>query len=198
MYTKEEIKLFKNLNTPAKVQDYLNSLKHNPKDTWHSPRQVIKTKKAYCIEGAILAASIFQFHKQKPLLLDIRGKSPDVDHVLALFKQNGYWGAVSKTNHAVLRYREPIYKSIRELVLSYFHEYFLDNGKKTLRDYSLPVNLNKFNKKNWQTSQEDLGYIAEYIDDVKHYKILKPWQIKNLRKADKIEIQAGKLLEYKN
>jgi hypothetical protein len=196
-YTQTEIKLFKSLNTPAKLQDYLNTLKHNPKDTWRSPRGVIKSGEAYCIEGAILAAGVLQFHGHKPLILDIRGFDPDVDHVLAVYKQRGFFGAISKTNHAVLRYREPVYKTLRELVMSFFHEYFLDSGKKTLRDYSKLVDLSQFNKKQWQTSEKNLEYIAEYLDGVKHYKILKPWQKRNLRKADKIEIEAGKLLEWK-
>ncbi|MCC7356730.1 MAG: hypothetical protein IT410_03945 [Candidatus Doudnabacteria bacterium] len=195
-YSPQEIKLFKKLNSPAKIQDYLNTLKHNKKDTWRSPRNVIKHKEAYCIEGAILAAAILEFHGHKPLIMDIRGAHPDVDHVIAPFKLNGYWGAISKTNYAVLRYREPIYKTLRELVMSYFHEYFLDNGIKTLRDYSVPLNLRKFKKYNWQTSEQSLEDIAEYIDTIKHIPIINKKQIKNLRKADSLEIAVGKLREW--
>ncbi len=195
-YTGSEKKLFKRLNSPAKIQDYLNTLKHNKKDTWCSPRSVIQNGEAYCFEGAVLAAAILEFHGHKPLLLDIRGTDNDFDHVVAPYKQKGYWGAISKTNHAVLRYREPVYKTLRELVLSYFHEYFLDTGIKTMRDYSVPVNLHRFNKDNWQTTQNNLEHIAEYIDTVKHFRILQSWQIRNLRKADPIEITAGKLLEW--
>lgn len=195
-YTKTEIKLFKKLNSPAKIQDYLNTLKYNKKDTWRSPRNVIKHKEAYCIEGAILAAAILEFHGYKPLIMDIRGAHPDVDHVIAPFKKNGYWGAISKTNYAVLRYREPVYKTLRELVMSYFHEYFLDSGVKTLRDHSVPLNLSKFKKQNWQTSQKNLEDIAEYIDTIKHISIINKQQIKNLRKADSLEIAVGKLREW--
>lgn len=198
-YNKQEIRLFKKLNTPAKIQDFLNTLKHNPAtNTCMSPRRVLKNRKAYCLEGAMLAAAILQFHGHKPLLLDIRGDDPDVDHDVALFSVDGFWGAISKTNHAVLRYREPVYKTIRELALSYFHEYFLDNGKKTLRDYSSSISLSRFDNKAWQTTDEELWYIAEYLDTVKHYKIISKKQIKQLRKADPIEIKAGKLLEWKN
>ncbi len=199
-FNKEELKLIKKLNTPKKVQDFINSLKANFEpngDECKSPRKVLEKKEAHCIEGAILAAAILRIHGHKPLLVDLKTTRNDYEHVLAVFKQDGHWGAITKTNHAVLRYREPVYKNIRELVMSYFHEYFLDNGKKTLRSYSNPVNLSKFDNKNWATSKKDLWYIDEYLDKVKHYPILNKKQIKNLRKADKIEIEAGKIVEWK-
>jgi hypothetical protein len=117
---------------------------------------------------------------------------------VTVFKKFGCFGAISKTNHAVLRYREPVYKTIRELVLSYFHEYFLNsNGKKTLREYSKLLDLNYFNKINWRTSEKDLFEIPEHLDKIKHFSILSNDQIKNLRRADSIEIEAGKIVEYK-
>jgi hypothetical protein len=146
-----------------------------------------------------LVAAILEFHGHKPLVLDLRSiKKPyDDDHVVVPFKQFGCWGAISKSNHAVLRYREPVYKTIRELVMSYFHEYFMHNGNKTLREYSAPMDLNRFNNLNWRTSEEDLFQIPNFLDKTKHYSILTPQQIKNLRKADKIEIKAGKITEWK-
>ncbi|MBI3231506.1 MAG: hypothetical protein HYZ51_00255 [Candidatus Doudnabacteria bacterium] len=161
-----------------------------------SPRFVIKTRKAHCMEGAMLAAAALEFHGAKPLVMDLRSSFHDFDHVVAVFKRFSCFGAISKTNHAVLRYREPIYKSIRELAMSYFHEYFDDNGRKNLREYSLPFSLRHFDKLNWRTSAIDLFEIPEHLDEIKHYKILSPAQIKNLRKADKIEIKAGRLLEW--
>jgi hypothetical protein len=116
---------------------------------------------------------------------------------VAVFKQFGCFGAISKTNHAVLRYREPIYRTIRELALSYFHEYFLNNGKKTLREYSQLFNLEYFNKLDWRTSAENLFEIPRKLDSIKHFSILTSAQIKNLRLADKIEINAGKIVEWK-
>ena len=148
-YTKEEIKLFRRLNTPSKLQDYLNALPFNFLDrgVTLSPRMVLKKNKADCFEGALLAAAVLEFHRYKPLILDLRSvKKPyDYDHVVAVFKKDGCFGAISKTNHAVLRYREPAYKTLRELVMSYFHEYFLNTGKKTLREYSELFDLNYFN-----------------------------------------------------
>lgn len=201
IFEKNEIKLFKKLNTPAKVQDFLNKLGKNFEengDTCYSPRMVLKRGKAQCMEGAMLAATILRFHGYKPLVVDLESTKDDWDHVIAVFKQHGHWGCISKTNHVVLRYREPIYKSIRELVMSFFHEYFLNkNGRKTLRAYSKPINLSRFDKNDWMTSSEQIWYIPDYLTTVPHTKILNKNQIKTLRKADDIEIKAGKLTEYK-
>lgn len=198
--TKKEVNLLKSLNTPKKIQDYLNKLEINfdyGKDTYRSPREVIRTGKCHCIEGATFAAFALSLNGYKPLLVHLKTTKHDYEHVIAVFKKNGKWGAITKTNHAVLRYREPVYNSIRELVMSFFHEYFLDSGKKTLRSYTMPVNLSRFDKKNWQTDEKDLWYIDSYLDKVKHYNILNKKQIADLRKADKVEIMAGKLVEWK-
>jgi hypothetical protein len=202
-YSKEEVSLFKKLSAPAKIQDYLNSISFNFEkngQTCYSPREVIKNKTAHCTEGAIFAAAVLEYHGHKPFILDLRStiKPYDYDHVIAVYKKEGCFGAISKTNHAVLRYREPVYKTIRELVMSYFHEYFLDNGKKTLREYSDLLNLNKFNKLNWRTSEKNLFDIPADLDDIKHHRVLTSNQIKNLRLADKIEVEAGKIREYPN
>ncbi|MEQ1499783.1 MAG: hypothetical protein ABL917_00210 [Parcubacteria group bacterium] len=200
-YSKEESLLFRKLNSPAKIQNYLNSIKFNFEDegVCMSPRMVIKTKKAHCMEGAVFAAAVLEFHGFKPFILDLRSteKPFDYDHVIAVFKADGFFGAITKTNHAVLRYREPVYKNLRELVMSFFHEYFLNNsGYKTLREYSILLDLNKFNKINWRTTEEDISQITEYLDDIKHFSILTKKQIKNLRNADDVEIKAGKIVEY--
>lgn len=197
---KTELGIFQKLNTQAKIQDFLNHLpinfeKHG--QTCYSPRQVLKYKKAHCLEGAMFAAAVLRFHGHQPLLVDLKAAKSDLDHVIAVFKIENHWGAVSKTNHAALRYREPIYKSIRELVMSYFHEYFMDDGKKTLRSYTMPVYLSRFDKQNWTTSNKELWYIDKYLNQVRHLPILSKKMQKDLRKADPIEIKAGKLTEWK-
>jgi len=200
VYKESELKLFKKLNSPAKIQDYLNELKFNFEktgSTCYSPRLVIKNKKAHCMEGSLFAAAVLEFHGHKPLVLDLRSQAHDFDHVVAVFKQFGCYGAISKTNHAVLRYREPVYKTVRELAMSYFHEYFDKKGRKTLREYSAPFNLSYFNNLNWRTSEKNLFAIPDYLDKIKHIKILTKTQEKNLRRADKIEIMAGNLVEWK-
>ncbi|MBI5804006.1 hypothetical protein HY450_02060 [Candidatus Pacearchaeota archaeon] len=199
-FTKQEIDIYRKLNSPTKIQNFLNDLEINFEengDTCFSPRKVLKSGKAHCIEGALFAAAVLRFHGFEPLILDLEANDKDFDHVVALFKKGNYWGAMSKTNHAVLRYREPVYKNIRELAMSYFHEYFTDDGRKTLRRYSMPVNLRRFDKLNWMFSEEEIWYIPEHLTKVKHFDILNRKQIRNLRKADEIEIEAGKLVGEK-
>jgi hypothetical protein len=200
-YTNEETRLLRRLNTPAKIQDFLNALPFNfsMRESYFSPRYVIKNKTADCLEGAMFAAAALEFNGGKPLLLDLRSseKPWDFDHVVAVFKVDGFFGAISKTNHSVLRFREPVYKSVRELVMSFFHEYFLNSGQKTLREYSELFDLNKANNLNWRTTEKGLWEIHGYLDKTKHHKILSLKQIKNLRKADKIEINGSSAEEYK-
>jgi hypothetical protein len=192
---KTEWKILARLSTPGRIQDYLNRLHFNFKDgEYISPERVIREKKADCFEGALLAAAALWIQGHEPLLLDLKvSDKSDYDHVVALFKKDGYWGAISKTNHIVLRYREPVYKSPRELVMSYFHEYFLSSGKKTLRSYSKPFDLSKLGT-DWIT--KDPSWIAERLDKSPHIKILTDKQVRGLRKAEKIEIRAGRITEW--
>jgi len=200
-FTKKELLLIKKLNTPAKIQDFLNNLSFNFEEsgieTLKSPLLVLRTGNAHCFEGALLGAYILSTHDYPPLVMYHLPTKDDVAHAVALFKKDGLWGALSKTNHSVLRYREPVYKTIRELTMSYFHEYFIASGKKTLRQYSKPLNLNIFKNKNWPTSSEDLWYIDKKLDSIKHYDVAPKKTIKNFRKADKIELDVVKIVEYK-
>ena len=200
-FTKEQKALFKKLNTPAKVQDFLNSIPINFEEdkinSLKSPLMVMRKWNAHCIEGAILGAYILSLHGHKPLLINLKANKKDFDHVIVPFKVNGYWGALSKTNHAVLRYREPVYKNTRELVMSFFHEYFTDDGKKTLRKYSVPLNLFEFGD-DWITEEQyGLWGIDDELDRIKHYDIAPKQNMKNLRLAEKIERDAGKIIQYK-
>ena len=199
-FTKKEITLMQKLDTPAKVQDFLNALEFNFEEkgeTLKSPIMILRKGNAHCVEGALLGAYILSLHGFLPLILHLQTTKDDFDHVVSPFKQYGLWGALSKTNHAVLRYREPVYKDIHELVMSYFHEYFLNkNGKKTLRRYSRPLNLNIFGK-NWAVAENDLWQIDKTLDKIKHYNIIPKIVSKNLRKAEKIEIKAGEIVQFK-
>lgn len=195
-----ELKILKKLNTPAKIQDFLDKIKINFEedgDTCLSPMSVLEKGVCHCVEGAVLAALALRVNGWPPLLVDLTANKNDLDHVVAVFKKDGKWGAISKTNHAVLRYREPIYNSIRELAMSYFHEYLDDKGRKNLRSFSLPVNLKRFDRRGWMTTKEEVDYIPAYLVDVKHFPILNRKQIRNLRRADAIEIRAGQMTEWK-
>jgi hypothetical protein len=197
--TAKERKLLSKLNTPAKIQDYLDSLPMNfsEEDPCLCPRDVMEQGTAHCMEGALLAAAALWYHGKKPLLLDLAATREDHDHVVTLFRDNGYWGAISKTNHGVLRYREPVYKTVRELAMSYFHEYFMHNGKKTLRTYSDPFDLSKFAHMNWLTSRENIIDLIVAMCDSPHHDMVPKHLKRKLRKADDIEIELGKIIEWK-
>ncbi len=193
-----ELRILKPLTTPRKIQNFLETLQANDgNNTCRSPRIVLREGRAHCIEGAMFAALALRLQGHTPLILDLTATRDDLDHVIAVFRQHGHWGAISKTNHAVLRYREPIYRTIHELVLSFFHEYTTDDGKKTLRSYSGPIDLSRFDHRGWMTDDEDVWYIAEYVSDVTHYSILSRSQIATLRTADPIEQEAGRLRQWK-
>lgn len=196
-----ELKVFTKLSTPIKIQDYLDKVPLNWEkrgETYFSPRRALRMKKMHCLEGALFAAVALWLQGEKPLLLDLKADDGDDDHVVTLYRRNGYWGAISKTNHATLRFRDPVYKTIRELALSYFHEYFTDHdGKKVMVSYSSkPLDLRRFGD-GWVTAEEDLHYIAEAIDFARHTRIYPEKNQKFIRRADKMERQAGKLREWK-
>lgn len=197
--TKKELAILKKLSTPTKIQDFLDTLPINYEkkgETHMSPRVVLREKKAHCIEGALLAATALWVHGEEPLLMDLTAAPEDDDHVVALYKKNGYWGAISKTNHAVLRFRDPIYKTLRELALSYFHEWFLDeNGLKMLRSYSKPLNLKRLGA-SWITAEEDLWYLDEHLDTLPHFSLVPKENKKYLRPADATERTAGNIREW--
>lgn len=192
---KEELKILKKLDTPYKIQVFLDNIPRNFEpcgDTCMSPRMVLKNNRCHCIEGAMLAYTAFLVQNKKAFLLDLTASKKDFDHVIVIFKEEGHWGAVSKSNYAVLRYREPVYKTIRELVMSYFNEYIDHIGNKTLRSYSKPVNLKKLGHK-WITSEKDVWEVPYLLIETKHYPILNKKQIKNLKKADTIEVISSEM-----
>ena len=195
-----EFVTFDSLDSPAKIQDFLDSLPINFEtrgDTCRSPRAALISGSAHCVEGALLGAAILWRHGRLPLLLDLETTGKDDSHVVALFREPSGWGAISKTNHGVLRFRDPIYKTLRELVLSYFHEYFLDTGEKTLRRYSkTPFNLLAF-EDDWLTAEHPVWGVCEDLADAPHTLIADARTVRRLRRADQIEIEMGKLTQWK-
>ncbi len=196
----EELSILRALDTPEKIQDFLDAFPSNLSrysDSCSSPRMALRKGRAHCIEGAFIAATALWLQGERPLLMDLKAQKKDSDHVVALFKRNGYWGALSKSNHPVLCYRDPIYRTLRELTLSYFHEYVLvETGEKTLRSYSRPFSLKRFGTA-WITSERHLWEIALALDESPHTVLLPLGQEKHLRLATEIERQAGRLTAWK-
>lgn len=196
----EERKLLSRLSAPQKIQDYLDAMPNNVlnsnEHTMRSPRRVMRDRKAHCMEGAMLAAAALAYHGRPPLLLGLEAAAGDYDHIIALFKEGGLWGAISKTNYPVLRWRDPVYKSARELSMSYFHEYFLDNGKKTMRRFSEPFNIQKYDPARWLTAEEDVDWLAEELGEAKYFPIAPPAAMRKLRRASKIEIGTAVAREW--
>ncbi len=205
--TKKEIQFLKRLNTPIKIQKFLDTLPFNHEEkgeTYRSVRYVLQNKTAHCLEGALVAALAFYVNGETPLIMDFKVDLPDIDHVVTLYKRGGRWGAISKTNHATVRYRDPIYLSVRELAASYFHEYFLPKtGRRTLRKYSDPIDLrflhtHKLGKDmNWVTGDEGLWDLPRIIDAVPHHDLFPKKNLKYIRNADKMEMKAGNFVEWK-
>lgn len=203
-HLRSEFAVFKPLATPVKVQDFVDAIPMNFErsgGTSRSPRAALARGEAQCMEGAMIAAAALWYHGEPPLLLDLRTtkRAPrkDADHVVALFRQGGRWGAISKTNHAVLRYREPIYRDVRELAMSYFHEYFLDNGHKTLREYSAPFDLRRCGDA-WLTARHYVWDVNNALDDSRHFPVLPQGAVAKLRRADAVERAAGKVVQWRS
>ena len=192
--TSKQSKLLVKLNTPRKIQDFLVFFPQNfePKgDTARSVKSALNANSAHCIEGAMIAALALWLQGYPPLLIDLCAHR-DMDHVIAPFKQNGKWGAISKTNYACLRWRDPVYRSIRELIMSYFHEY-AKGPRKSLRSYSRPFDLRKFSPKLWVNNPKDCWELTTLISEIKHYKIVDTRMAKNLRPRDAVEIKTDKI-----
>jgi hypothetical protein len=193
-----ELKPLARLSSPKRIQDFLDTIPINKErggETCSSPVVTLRRRSAHCMEGALVAALAIWMHGGAPLIMDLKTTDDDVDHLVALFKKGGYWGGITKTNHSVLRYREPMFRDLRELASSYFHEYSLPDGKKTLRAYSEPFDLREWDQ-DWITSEEDLWDLERAIDRSRHQRLLNRSQIAGLRKADAIEIKAGRIVEW--
>src|SRR5215472_16443543 len=194
-----ELKTFRQLNSPRRIQDFMDSLAVNMEldaRTYMSPRRVLACGQAHCVEGALLAAAALAFHGERPMLLDFQAAYDDEDHVVALFRENGHWGAISKTNHPGLRYRDPIHHSIRGLAASYFHEYYLWDGRKSLRYFSRPFDLSRYAPERWIAAEADLDWLVHALDASAHDPIIPKGNLRKLRPASAFEIQASAAVEW--
>jgi hypothetical protein len=188
-FTPAELRKLRSLKTPYGIQRYVDDMPYHLEDTAWSPRRVLHENTSHCFEGAVFAAAALRVNGFPPLLLDLEAEH-DTDHVLALYRMNGHWGVLAKSNFAGCRYREPVYRSLRELAMSFFNLYFNLRRERTLRTFSRPVNLARFDRLNWMTTDDPVWFIANYLCDIFHYKLLKPSMLKGLHRVDERLFQA--------
>lgn len=193
-FDKNELAVLKKLASPGKIQHFLDSEvaynKEKDGETCRSPRRVLRDRLAHCAEGAYFAAATLRVQGHRPLILDLMAVRDD-DHLLAVFKQDSHWGAIGKSNYSGLRYREPVYRTIRELVMSYYAHYYNLKGELTLREFSRPVSLARFDRINWMTTEEDLWEIGEFLYTVPHSRVLAPGIERKTRRLDRRLFEAG-------
>jgi len=183
-FTQSELRQLRALKTPAGIQKFLDDLPYNLSFTARSPKKVLYDRRASCLEGGIFGAAALRILGFPPLIFDLEAEQ-DTDHVVAIFKMRGHWGAVAKSNFTGCRYREPVYRSLRELAMSYFNIYFNLRGERTLRRYSRPVNLARFDHRQWMTSEKPIWFIAEYLCEIPHISLLTPSMEKSLTRVDR-------------
>src|ERR1035438_10041145 len=192
-FTPAERAVFRRLPSPEKIQRFLDDLAYNKEPggaTCRSPRRVLRDLTGHCMEGALFGAAALRKLGYPPLLLDLEAVHDD-DHVLAIFRRHGCWGAVAKSNYSGLRYREPVYRTLRELVMSYFEHYYNLRREKTLRNYSRPVNLRRFDRIGWMTAEEDVWAIPEHLTKIPHTSLLLNAASRRMARVDDRLFAAG-------
>jgi len=182
-FTPAELRKLRSLKNPYGIQRFLNDMPYHVADTSFSPRLVLSEKTSHCFEAAMLAAAALRANGYPPLVLDLEAEN-DTDHVIAIYRERGHWGAIAKSNFAGLRYREPVYRTLRELALSYFDSYCNLRRERTLRTFSRPVNLKRFDSQNWMTTDQPLWFVAEYLFTIHHTPLLAPGMAKKLHRLD--------------
>jgi hypothetical protein len=199
LLTPAEHQAFARLDTAQKIQTFIEKLPPNFElkvETCMAPRSVLKTRTAHCAEAAVLAVAALIYHGKPAWLMDIRALPSDQDHIVTLFKERGLWGAMSKTNHAVLRYRDPIYRSVRELAMSYAHEYNLNGGKKSMVAYSKPFSLARYAPARWLIAPDDLDWLMEAIDDSPHLPLAPKSSLARRRRMTRVELKSQDVTEW--
>jgi hypothetical protein len=191
-WTTEDLEFLTSLKTPFGIQSFLDTLPYSEDPIYRSPLRVLRDEKAHCFDGALFGAAALRALGHKPMIIELIAVRDD-DHLLALYKMKGYLGAVSKSNFSGLRFREPVFKTLRELVLSYFESYFNVNREKTLRAYTAPLNLSQFDSLNWMTREDGLEIIPDKLDRIQKRQIVTPDTAANLSPVDDRTYRAGML-----
>ena len=189
---KRERKLFLSLGSPIEIQGFLDRIIYCDEDFYRSPLTVLRKTKACCLDGALFAATALRKIGHPPLIISLNAENDD-DHILALYKRNGFFGAVAKSNFVGLRFREPVYRTLRELIMTYFESYYNLDGKKTLRSYTGPLNLKPFDKIDWMISDDNLEVIADRLDTIRKVSLITPGIVRCLSPVDKRFYKAGML-----
>lgn len=189
-FSPAELRTLRALKTPARIQRFVDELTYDYADTARSPARTLRERRGHCLEGALLAAAALRVHGHPPLLMDLESVHDD-DHVLALYRERGLWGAIAKSNFAGLRFRAPVYRTLRELALSYFEHYYNLRGERTLRNYSRAVNLARLDSRHWMTAEEDVWCVPELLIAAKHYPLLPDKVARALPRLDRRSFEAG-------
>lgn len=192
-FSRKEREILARLTTPHKIQEFLLGLPYSADDRYRCPRSVLRDRTAHCFDGSLFAAAALRYIGYRPLIVDMLPNERDDDHLLAVFRLNGFWGAVAKSNFSGLTYREPIHRTIRELVLSYFEQFYNVRREKTLRKYTLPLDLRAFDRLDWMGSDEHLDAIATRLDEVRAIPLLNRSMIRRLSPIDTRSYEAGLL-----
>ena len=187
----KDVRTLRSLNTPVKIQKFIDALTYQYADTAGSPQRVLRERAGHCLEGALLAAAAFRINGRPPLVMDLEGVRDD-DHVVTLYRERGLWGAVAKSNYAGLRFRAPVYRTLRELAMSYFEHYYNLRGERTLRAYSAAVNLARLDSKNWMTSEEEVWCVPEALIAARHFELFPHKVARDLPRLDRRSFEAGK------
>jgi len=186
----ENLRTLRALKTPAQIQKFIDALPYQYADTAGSPQRTLRERKGHCLEGALVAAAALRVNGHPPLLMDLESVRDD-DHVLAIYREGGLWGSIAKSNFAGLRFRAPVYRTPRELALSYFDTYYNLRGERTLRSYSGPVNLERLDSKHWMTSEEEVWCVAELLIAARHYPLFPDKVARALPRLDRRSFEAG-------
>lgn len=185
-----ELRKLRSFKNPYGIQHHLDAQPYHLADTAWSPRRVLRENTSHCFEGALFAAAALRANGYPPLIIDLEAHH-DTDHVIAVFKQRGHWGALGKSNYTGCRYREPVYRTLRELALSYFDVYFNLRRERSLRTFSNPINLARFDPMHWTTTDQPLWFVAEYLFTIRHFPLLKPGLTRHLHRLDDRSFRAG-------
>ena len=185
-----ELRKLHSLKDPHGIQRFLDDMPYHLADTAWSPRRALHQQTAHCFEGAIFAAAALRVNGYPPLIFDLEAER-DTDHVVAIYCVDGHWGAIAKSNFTGCRYREPVYRSLRELALSYFEVYFNLRRERSLRTYSRPVDLTRFDHLDWMTTDKPIWFIARYLFEIQHYPLITRSQAQGLHRLDDRSFRAG-------